>query len=121
MIVLLPEAIADQLRDALAAGGKREVGGILMGEHVGDETFRIRDITVQLKGGTFARFIRLVEHMVAPLRNFFRATNHDYTRFNYMGEWHSHHSFALKASQTDEDTMLEIVMDPLLGAHFVIL
>ena len=121
MTVLLPRAIAEQLRDALAAGGKREVGGVLMGEHVGDETFRIRDITVQLKGGMFARFIRLVEHIVAPLRNFFRATNHDYTRFNYMGEWHSHHSFALKPSQTDEDTMLEIVTDPLLGAHFVIL
>src|SRR5687768_2533107 len=121
MTVLLPAEIAARLLEALAAGGTREVGGIVMGEHVGSETFRIRDITVQLKGGTFARFVRLVEQILAPLRNFFRATNHEYTRFNYMGEWHSHHSFALKPSQTDEDTMLDIVTDPLLGAHFVIL
>jgi hypothetical protein len=121
MIVLLPAEIAARLTAALAAGGQKEVGGILMGEHVGDETFRIRDITVQLKGGTFARFVRLVEYIVAPLRNFFSATNHDHTRFKYMGEWHSHHSFALKPSHTDEDTMVDIVTDPHLGARFVIL
>src|SRR5690348_2252345 len=121
MIVLLPSAIADRLRTALTAGGKKEVGGIVMGEHVRDETFRIRDITVQLKGGTFARFVRLVEHIVGPLKSFFIATNHDYTRFNYMGEWHSHHSFALEPSQTDENTMLHLVTDPDLGARFVVL
>jgi hypothetical protein len=121
MTVLLPAEIAARLVEALAAGGKREIGGIIMGEHVGDETFRIRDITVQLKGGTFARFVRLVEYIVAPLKTFFNATHHDYTRFNYMGEWHSHHSFALKPSQTDEDTMFGIVADRNLGARFVIL
>ena len=121
MIVLLPVEIAARLTAALAAGGQKEVGGILMGEHVGDETFRIRDITVQLKGGTFARFVRFVEYIVAPLTNFFSATNHDYIRFNYMGEWHSHHSFALTPSQTDQETMFGIVTDRHLGAHFVIL
>jgi hypothetical protein len=121
MILLMPKTIADRLSAALASGGTREVGGVLMGEHVGGDTFRIRDITVQLKGGTFARFVRLVEHIVGPLAGFFRSTNHDYTRFNYMGEWHSHHSFALNPSQTDDDTMFEILADPLLGARFVIL
>jgi [CysO sulfur-carrier protein]-S-L-cysteine hydrolase len=113
--------VAQRLRAALAAGGQREVGGIVMGEHVADGTFRIREITVQLKGGTFARFVRLVEHIVAPLQRFFSATNRDYTRFNYMGEWHSHHSFALTPSHTDNETMADIVGDPDLGAHFVIL
>jgi [CysO sulfur-carrier protein]-S-L-cysteine hydrolase len=121
MTVLLPAGVAERMRAALAAGGQKEIGGILMGEHVNDETFRICDITVQYKGGTFARFVRLVEYIVGPLRDFFSATNHDYTRFNYMGEWHSHHSFALRPSGTDESTMMNILTDPNLGARFVIL
>ena len=63
-----------------------------MGEHVGVDTFRVKDLTIQRKGGTFATFIRFIEEIIGPLRDFFSSTRHDYTRFNYLGEWHSHHS-----------------------------
>ena len=92
-----------------------------MGEHVGPDTFRVKEITIQRKGGTFAAFIRIVEEILAPLRAFFDTTKHDYTRFNYLGEWHSHHSFALAPSGRDHMTMHDIVMDPQLGARFVVL
>jgi len=92
-----------------------------MGEHVGLDTFRVKEITIQRKGGTFAAFVRIVSEILTPLRAFFDSTKHDYARFNYMGEWHSHHSFALSPSGTDHDTMLEMVDDPQLGARFVLL
>lgn len=92
-----------------------------MGEHVGPNKFRVKDLTIQRKGGTFATFIRLVSEILTPLREFFESTKHDYTKFNYLGEWHSHHSFALRPSTRDHATMYEMVSDPHLGARFVIL
>jgi len=121
MQLLIPPEISQQLVAALRQAGKREIGGILMGEHMEPDTFRVKEITIQRKGGTFAAFIRLVEEIIAPLRAFFDITKHDYKRFNYLGEWHSHHSFALAPSGRDHMTMCEIVMDSLLGARFVVL
>jgi hypothetical protein len=121
MILLVPSRIVAQLVEALKVGGNREVGGILMGEHVEAQTFRVQQITVQLEGGTFARFVRWVENIITPLRDFFQSTNHDYVRFNYIGEWHSHHSFALVPSPTDDGTMFDILSQPRFDARFVVL
>ena len=121
MKLILPRSVTERLIAALRKGGKREVGGILMAEHVGSNEFRVADLTVQLQGGTFATFVRLVDSILTPLRAFFTATGRDYTRFNYIGEWHSHHSFQLTPSSRDDVTMLEIVMDPTVGARFAVL
>lgn len=121
MELLLPPDIVQQFVAALQKGGRREVGGILMGEHIGPETFRVEQITVQLRGGTFASFVRLVDGIIGPLKNFFVAKRHNYVRFNYIGEWHSHHSFELNPSGQDHRTMHEMADDPQLGAHFVAL
>jgi [CysO sulfur-carrier protein]-S-L-cysteine hydrolase len=121
MNLLLPESIVERIKTALLTAGHREVGGVLMGEHVGVDIFRVTDLTIQMKGGSFAAFVRIVDLIVAPLRAFFQATNHDYTRFNYLGEWHSHHSFALVPSSRDHLTMQEIVLDPAVGARFAVL
>lgn len=121
MKLLIPHEISQQLVDALRQAGKREIGGILMGEHTGPDTFRVKEITIQHKGGTFAAFIRMVEDILGPLLAFFDTTKHDYKKFNYLGEWHSHHSFALVPSERDNMTMYNMVMDKQLGAHFVVL
>jgi len=92
-----------------------------MGEHIGPDTFRVKDLTIQRKGGTFASFIRIVADILGPLRKFFETTKHDYKKFNYIGEWHSHHSFELRPSGPDHQAMLDIVNDAELGAHFVVL
>jgi [CysO sulfur-carrier protein]-S-L-cysteine hydrolase len=119
--ILLPPEIVSKIIDALTKAGSREIGGILMGEHVGVDTFRVKDLTIQRRGSTFATFIRFIEEIIGPLRDFFSSTGHDYIRFNYLGEWHSHPSFALIPSKRDHATMLEIIMDPKLGANFVVL
>jgi hypothetical protein len=121
MQLLVPPEIDARLVEALSAAGRREIGGILMGEHVGPDVFRVKELTIQRKGGTFAAFVRIVSEILAPLRAFFESTKHDYTKFNYLGEWHSHHSFALRPSGRDHTTMYEMVIDPQLGARFVVL
>jgi hypothetical protein len=121
MQLLIPPEIELRLVNALSQAGKKEIGGILMGEHVGPDIFRVKEVTIQRKGGTFAAFVRIVAEIIAPLRAYFDATKHDYARFNYLGEWHSHHSFALSPSGRDHMTMYEIVMDPEVGARFVLL
>ena len=121
MQLLLPPEIVDRMAAALTEAGHREIGGILMGEHVGPDSFRVKDLTIQRKGGTFATFVRIVGNILGPLQAFFRSTRYDYIRFNYLGEWHSHHSFALSPSTTDHRSMISLVDDPQLGANFVVL
>ena len=121
MKILLPDLITKQLTSALRQAGRQEIGGILMGEHVGEDTFRVKAITIQTHGGTFFTFRRVVQSFLAPLRRFFRETGYNYTKFNYLGEWHSHPSFSPEPSSTDSEAMWELVHDPEVGATFAVL
>lgn len=91
-----------------------------MGEHVGHNQFAVRTLTVQ-GGGTFASFIRGTRAALRAVKEFLRRSNHEYTRFNYLGEWHSHPSFSVQPSSTDHRAMLDIVTNPSVGANFAVL
>lgn len=121
MRVVLPSEITAKLRAALVAGGSREVGGILMGEHITNSTFAVREVTVQTDGGSFATFVRAVKLILAPLDHFFRRTGNNYRRFNYLGEWHSHPAFECIPSDRDSQTMRDLVRDEQVGANFAVL
>lgn len=120
LTLILPPEQNDLLLVALGKAGRREVGGILMGEHVGPNLFIVREMTVHRRGA-FASFVRRVEDAIGSLRLFFQKTGDDYTRFNYLGEWHSHPSFAPYPSGTDDVSMLQIVQDEKVGANFAVL
>lgn len=92
----------------------------MMGENVEAEVFRVVDVTVQ-SAGTVASFVRAIWDAVASLRRFFARTSYQYTKFNYLGEWHSHPSFRLHPSDRDSATMWGIVEDPEVGANFAVL
>ncbi|CAN5719901.1 hypothetical protein BH11PLA1_BH11PLA1_11640 [soil metagenome] len=121
MKLLLPLEFQNRLMDALQKAGVQEIGGVLMGEHVAPDTFRVKSLTVQDHGGAFASFVRFLEQIVQPLAAFFKSNHHEYRRFNYLGEWHSHPSFSLVPSRTDIASMREIVEDPKVGATFAVL
>ena len=121
MQLILPREIRQQLETALRDAGRREIGGILMAEHTAENAFCVRSLTIQRRGGSFATFLRAVETFLGPLRNFFRQTDYNYTRFNYIGEWHSHPSFVPAPSEKDHRTMWSIINDPQVGAFFVVL
>lgn len=120
LTLILPAEIRAEILTALRSSGRREVGGILMAEHLARDIFAVRSITVHTRG-TFAAFVRRIEDALAPLRLFFRRANQEYTRFNYIGEWHSHPSFAPVPSPQDDLSMREIIQDARVGANFVVL
>jgi integrative and conjugative element protein (TIGR02256 family) len=121
MQLLLTVPILNRLQRELRRAGRREIGGVLMGEHVQDEVFRVVDFSVQHSGGWHCGFIRRPDEHQAQLDQFFRRTGADYTRFNYLGEWHSHPSFEPLPSITDFRTMQSIVDDPAVGVNFLVL
>lgn len=100
--------------------GWREIGGILMGEMVGDQRFRIADISVDTVSGSQAHFVRDAEHHERELREFFERTGADYKRFNYLGEWHSHPSFEVTPSGPDIRAMHNLV-EGTRGVDFAVL
>ena len=121
MQVLLTPQVTKRLQRELRRAGSREIGGLLLAEHVGEELFRIVEISVQRTGGTHAGFMRDPSRHQRQLKKFFRRTGEDYERFNYLGEWHSHPSFSADPSATDIETMQSIVEDPAVGVNFLVL
>jgi integrative and conjugative element protein (TIGR02256 family) len=121
MQLLLAPEVMKRLRRELGWAGSREIGGLLLGEHVRDELFRVVEISVQRSGGSHAGFMRRPQRHEKQLRSFYRRTGGDYTRFNYLGEWHSHPCFAPTPSATDLETMQSIVSDSAVGVNFLVL
>ena len=121
MQLLISRDIWEQFDRALRTGGSREIGGLLLGEHIAGETFRLVEITVQLKGGTCGDFLRDPAAHQDQLQKFFERTGDDHTRFNYLGEWHSHPSFHPSPSLKDEATMSSLLASPEVGVNFLVL
>jgi hypothetical protein len=65
--------------------------------------------------------MREPERHQEQLAAFFQRTGGDYTRFNYLGEWHSHPSFDTLPSATDFQTMQSLVEDSTTGVNFLVL
>jgi hypothetical protein len=77
-LILLPD-IAEEIESALKKAGRREVGGVLLAEHVGPDEFAVREITVH-RLGAIASFVRLIEDALARIKSFFQDVNHHYRR-----------------------------------------
>lgn len=118
--ITVPPDIQRTLFAALASAGDRERGGVLLGEHVGHNHFAVRSITVQ-KAGAIAFFMRKLTTAIKAVKEFCAATGNNFTRFNYLGEWHSHPLFTTHPSLHDHATMRGLATDPEVGAHFVVL
>ncbi|MDO9077976.1 MAG: Mov34/MPN/PAD-1 family protein [Brevundimonas sp.] len=113
--------VVDKLVRELRRAGRREIGGVLVGEHIGRNTFRIVDLSIQRHGGERACFVREPQHHKRFLDAFYARTGDDYRRFNYLGEWHSHPSFTTDPSSTDVRQMTRIVTDDPEARSFAVL
>lgn len=105
----------------LLRGGSREIGGVLMGEYLKPGIFKVVDFSVDYGGGTIASFIRSINSALRVLNQFFDKTKHNYKKYNYLGEWHSHPSFSPYPSSKDIETCQRIVEDQDVGANFITL
>lgn len=121
MKVILPNDQVRKLTASLRRAKTSESGGQLFGEQLAPSLFRVTELTVQSRVGTFASFIVDVVEAARAALAFFRRTGHDYLRHNYIGEWHSHPSFAVKPSPKDSNTMREIVTAEDFAGSFAVL
>jgi integrative and conjugative element protein (TIGR02256 family) len=121
MKLLLPGKIRGQWINALRSAGRREIGGVLLGELIKPGTFKILEITIQRSGGTLSHFVRDPKLHEKSIEAFFERTKRDYGRYNYLGEWHSHPSFSTRPSFKDIRSMYRIVSEPSVGALFATL
>jgi hypothetical protein len=110
-----------KLAAALTRAGNNETGGQLFGEQLAPSNFRVTELTVQSRPGTFARFVVDLLQAAKDAVRFFERTEHRYTRYNYIGEWHSHPSFAVQPSSPDIAAMRGIVRDPRFAGSFAVL
>jgi [CysO sulfur-carrier protein]-S-L-cysteine hydrolase len=121
MQILLNLEIVSGFLTELRSAGSREIGGLLFGEHIGGDAFRVVEFTVQKRGGNHGSFVRNPDEHNEQLQRFFEKTGENHTRFNYLGEWHSHPSFPPVPSVQDVETMHGIVNNPEVGANFLVL
>lgn len=120
MQIDFPKPLFEKIKLACSKANLNEIGGMLFGEHLGPGHFRIAELTID-EAGLVATFKRSIQHVLNSCKQFFKKTNHDYRRFNYLGEWHSHPQFKVFPSSTDNQSMLEIVCDKSVGANFAVL
>ena len=109
MKVEFTQPLRERMRQALAKGRRREIGGILMAEQVEAGHFRLVDFTIDEVSGSAAHFVRSVEHHYRSLDRFYDETASDFARFNYLGEWHSHPNHLPIPSSTDIASMQNLV------------
>lgn len=121
MKVRLPSQQAQKLVAALQVAGPNEIGGQLYGEQIAVSDFLVTDLSVQRRRGTFARFVVDLVQAARDSIRFFERTRHQYSRYNYIGEWHSHPSFAVRPSETDRETMRSLVKDASFSGTFAVL
>jgi hypothetical protein len=93
----------------------------MFGEQLAPSDFLVTELTVQARPGTLVRFIVDLIQAARDAVRFFDRTHHHYTRYNYIGEWHSHPSFAIEPSATDVKTMQTLVSDPEFVGTFAVL
>ncbi|CAH1655220.1 MULTISPECIES: Mov34/MPN/PAD-1 family protein [Hyphomicrobiales] len=112
MQIALPSSVRKKICKELSLSGRRETGGLLLAEQLDDEgRFRVVDVTVDPRGGESAYFERRPELHAQALEAFFEKNGNDFSRFNYLGEWHSHPRFPVSPSTTDIRTMQAMVED----------
>lgn len=121
MQILLPASVAQTLVEQLRKCGKRETGGLIFAEHIGGDTFKVIEVTMQQSRGTCVEFVRDPAEHKQQLDSFFERTGDDCARFNYFGEWHSHPSFSPVPSGQDLRTMHSILEDETVGVSFLVL
>ena len=109
MQIELGHDIRSRLRKALRQAGRREIGGIIFAEQLAPAHFRIMDFSLDAHSGSHATFTRDPEVHRQALDGFFRRTDNNFARYNYLGEWHSHPSFSAHPSQDDIATMTDLV------------
>ena len=109
MKVDLPDQVAKRMRTHLRKSGRREIGGVLMGEHSCRAIQKVVHFSIDAQTGREAHFVRSPNIHRQALEAFFAKSGTNYAKFNYLGERHSHPSFTVTPSLVDYRSMMSLV------------
>jgi len=109
MRIELAPNLEQRFRTTLRKAGRREIGGMLFAEQMKPDHFCVVDFSLDAYSGSHTAFRRDPRTHQKTLDEFFERTGHDFQRFNYLGEWHSHPSFSVHPSSEDVGTLSDIV------------
>lgn len=121
MKILIPKKIRKSMQKHMKQAGQKEIGGILMAEQIDFHNFRVVEYSIDVRCGTTSSFFRNSENHDLALQDFFSKTGENYSRFNYLGEWHTHPSFEVKPSLQDIKAMQDLVDDEFSNLSFAVL
>ena len=121
MKLILPAAAIERWRVELRTGGNREIGGVLIAEYMGEQTFRLAEFSRQCEAGTYTRFVRDDVQARRFVASYLHDTGKNPQQCNYIGEWHTHPLFSVQPSSEDITSMVELARDPNVGIGFAIL
>lgn len=113
--------IDGRIRRELRKAGRGEIGGMLFAEQMAPGRFKIVDFSVDHYSGSHTNFRRDPQVHGKTMQKFFERTGGDLSRFNYVGEWHSHPSFPVDPSSEDMETMTDLVQNSTAGISFALL
>lgn len=121
MILALSADHLKRLAAELVRAGSREIGGVLVGKHLGGDRFAVLDFSVQRRGGGRAHFRRNPAKAASFVDASIASNGGDPAQVNYLGEWHSHPTCVAIPSSIDVMQMRAIVDDPDEPALFSVL
>jgi len=95
-----------------------EVGGLMMGERLGDRIFRVIDISLTI-GEAGRYYLDFAQHQ--PFIDDFMARFDDRYRFGLIGSWHSHPSGEPTPSECDLQSLKDTLLHPAMTLNFKVL
>lgn len=113
--------IEAKIRKALRSAGRCEIGGMLFAEQLALSHFRVIDFSLDIASGSHTTFRRDPHVHENSLYAFFDRTGKEFSKFNYLGEWHSHPAFSVNPSIEDIFTMTELVSTDEGNIFFAVL
>ena len=120
MEVELTKNVRSRMLSSLKKARRREVGGMLMAKQIEPGMFSIVDFTIDEFTGSANQFLRSPDRHRAALDDFFSRTGNDYSRYNYLGDWHSHPNHSHLPSSIDILSMQDLLEEER-GINFAIL
>jgi len=100
--IIIPAKITSLIKKHIDKYSPLETKGALFAEHLGDNIFKIDSVYLEPKPGT-TTYVKLVVNRVyqAFQNSFHKKHQYHFSKFNYIGDWHSHPLFECIPSSFD--------------------
>jgi len=100
--IIIPKEITLRLIKQISKYSPLETKGALFAEDLGNDTFKIDEVYLEPKPGT-TTFVKLyINHeYVTFQKNYHKLRKNNFSKYNYIGDWHSHPLFECFPSSYD--------------------